>query len=134
MKRIKMEIVIISFIAVSAILLCMNACTENCAFNIPKYNTKKTAQSLSDLKVYPNPFKSKLGHTEITFENLSSDMTIRIYNSTGKLIWEKKNPSAVFYEWHVNNSSSRKVASGIYTYIVTIPDGKIVKGKIAVIW
>lgn len=90
------------------------------------------AQDLTEIKVYPNPFKPKLGHTKITFENLKAGSAIRIYSCTGKLIWEKQYTTASKEFWYADNTSSQKVAAGIYTYVIIAPDGVRTVGKVAI--
>ena len=86
----------------------------------------------ADIKVYPNPFKAKLGHTDITFENATASSTLRIYSVTGKLVWERAN-IGIKHSWPTDNMSSQKVASGIYFYVITDGSAVTARGKIAVV-
>jgi len=75
-----------------------------------------------DIKVYPNPFKPASGHTKITFDNLTAGSDIRIYSVTGRLVWDKLDITAAQVQWYADNSASQKVAAGVYTYVITLPD------------
>jgi hypothetical protein len=92
----------------------------------------KSPYNIWDCIVYPNP--SKEGK-EITFAQLPSDkeVKIRIYTITGEKVRELTKPQAeVKINWDLKNEAQRKVASGIYIYV--IDDGKDKKiGKLGVI-
>jgi flagellar hook assembly protein FlgD len=91
------------------------------------------AQNLENVVVYPNPFKPSKGHTEIRFERLTKNVTIRIYNIAGELVRLEENIITGFFDWDVKNDSGEKVASGVYIYVITDDEGRIKKGKIAII-
>lgn len=119
----------VMFLMTIAAILCICVPVEICAFPV----IQGEAYIFSSLRVYPNPFKSKLGHTKVTFENFPSGSAIKIFNATGKLIWEKETAGATKYDWYVNNLSSQKIAGGIYMYVIISPDAKTASGKIAVV-
>jgi hypothetical protein len=100
--------------------------------------------SLNNVMVYPNPYKpntsgpygsSSLGEG-IVFDGLTQNANISIFNIAGELV-------AKFYEndgdgrilWNARNNGGRKVASGVYIYIIENPDRKTdrLKGVLAVI-
>lgn len=82
---------------------------------------------------YPVPFKPSEGHTTITFTNLASECTIRIYTISG-------NPVALLsetdgdgqYVWNVKNSSGFDLVSGVYLYFIQSASD-VKTGKIMVI-
>jgi hypothetical protein len=100
--------------------------------------------NLATFTVYPNPFKPNDGHaltgveyngaanTGITFENLPPGSQIRIYTALGELIAEFLTDASGGAQWDVRNRRNDKVASGVYVYIVTAPNGERRIGKIAV--
>jgi len=45
---------------------------------------------LSKVYCYPNPFRPSKGHTRITFDCLTSDIRIRIYNIAGELVKDEE--------------------------------------------
>jgi len=80
----------------------------------------------NNIKVYPNPCKVYMGHNSITFNNLSSNDAIKIFDISGKLIHNSGNIANNKYRWSVNN-----VSSGIYFYKVGVSNKVI--GKIVII-
>jgi len=97
------------------------------------------AANLSDAYVYPNPFKpnspGRFRADKITFKHLPAEATIRIFAITGKQVAElRKTDGAVdYYEWNATNDDGQKLASGVYIYFMTAPNGGKAKGKFAVI-
>ncbi len=97
------------------------------------------AANLGDVYVYPNPFKpnspGSFQADHITFKHLPADATIKIFTITGKLVVElhKADSSSDEYPWNVTNSDGHKLASGVYLYFMTSPNGGKAKGKFGVI-
>jgi len=97
------------------------------------------AANLSGAYVYPNPFKpnspGRFQADKITFKGLSADVTIRIFAITGKQVAElhKTDTAADDYEWDAVNGDGRKLASGVYLYLMTAPNGDKAKGRFAII-
>lgn len=97
-----------------------------------------TAANLSAAYVYPNPFKpnspGRFQADKITFKHLPAEVTIRIFAITGKQVAElHKTDETVDYEWNAVNSDGQKLASGVYIYFITAPDGDKTTGKFAII-
>ncbi len=97
--------------------------------------------NLDNVQLFPNPFNyNEPKHLEkdcITFQNLptSGKADIYIYNFTGEQIKKISKQLSKDYntaEWNLRNSSEKKVASGIYFYMIKYSD-KFKKGKIAII-
>ncbi len=65
---------------------------------------------------YPVPFKPASGHTVITFVNLATDTTIKIYTITGELVKQLQADGSAPIIWDVKNSDGDNVASGVYIY------------------
>ena len=88
---------------------------------------------LSTAHCYPVPFKPSLGHTKITFQNLTGDVEIKIYTIAGELVRTlKKSDTNDYYDWDVRNSRGEPLASGVFIYIMKRP-GETKKGKLMVI-
>lgn len=84
--------------------------------------------NLNSLKVYPNPFKPYAGHTFVNFAYLTERATIRIFDVSGNLvktIYENDGDGLAIWDGDV--------ASGVYVYCITNPQGEKRLGKIAVI-
>jgi parallel beta-helix repeat protein len=101
----------------------------------------KTALTLKDVVVYPNPFKPAKGHTHITFghptdteKRLTKEAKIKIYTLNGECVAviEERDGDGVA-KWYATNKEGTPVASGIYIYIITNPAGQRCIGKIGII-
>jgi len=86
--------------------------------------------------VYPNPYKDRHFNAAvkgITFENLTENTDVRIYNIAGDLVWKAEDIDDNEVLWEVCNESAKPVASGVYIYVITNDANGRVKGKVAVI-
>ena len=76
----------------------------------------------SDLKnahAFPVPFKPSLGHTVITFSNLTAAAKIKIYTISGELIIElEETGNDGKYEWDAKTKEGKLLASGVYIYYI----------------
>ncbi|MCK5243615.1 T9SS type A sorting domain-containing protein [bacterium] len=95
--------------------------------------TPEPSETLSDLKIYPNPFKPALGHVKITFENLTANTQIRIYSITGNLVKKIIVETSGIAEWDGITDQGKMVAQGVYFYQVTNKSGKKCEGKITIV-
>ncbi|MFH1562637.1 MAG: hypothetical protein ABIF11_04355 [Nitrospirota bacterium] len=88
--------------------------------------------NLTDVVVYPVPFKPQRGDNRIIFEGLTTDSRIRIYDIAGSLRRYIENIDG-YWEWDVTDDYGKPLESGVYIYIITDnEEGKKV-GKIVVI-
>ncbi|HFD04843.1 MAG TPA: T9SS type A sorting domain-containing protein, partial [Firmicutes bacterium] len=78
------------------------------------------------VNAFPNPCRVYMGQRFITFNNLSSNDIIRIYNISGKLVHNSGNIINNNYRWSVGNTSS-----GVYFYKIT--GSSKASGKIVII-
>ncbi|MFC1637538.1 Ig-like domain-containing protein [Candidatus Margulisiibacteriota bacterium] len=93
----------------------------------------RPAETLTEAYAYPNPFKPGAGHTIVTFTNLASECTIKIFTLTGELvrtILETDGDGVA--TWDVKNESGEDVASGLYLFAIKSGDD-LKRGKLAVI-
>lgn len=88
-------------------------------------------EGLATAYAFPNPFRPDEGHERITFRNLPSGTDLRIYDVAGSLVFEAGNLEGE-YEWEVENSGGRDLASGVYLYHLA-DQGEEIIGKLAVI-
>ena len=98
------------------------------------------AADLKEVFVYPNPYKpnshgSRFYSDRITFKRLPAVCTLKVFTISGELAakLEKTNSSVDYYEWPATNNSGEKLASGVYIYFITAPNGEKAKGKFSVI-
>ncbi|MBU0573683.1 MAG: S8 family serine peptidase [Candidatus Margulisbacteria bacterium] len=89
--------------------------------------------SIPGMHIYPNPVQIASG-ANVYFDGLTEDVTVRIYDISGNLVWKSRNnPGSSSLAWPVINSSGRSVVPGIYLYVVITDSGGKRSGKIAVI-
>lgn len=91
---------------------------------------------VGDAFAYPVPFSpnDNANHTRITFTNLASRCTIKIFTISGELVKELyvTDIHNGEYAWDVKNSQGKALASGVYLYLIeSLQDKKT--GKIMVI-
>lgn len=85
-----------------------------------------------DIHPYPNPFKPSLGHTTITFTNLTAESEITISTISGQIILRADSIGPQDWVWDVKNSSGDDLAPGVYLYNIDFPGGSVA-GKIMVV-
>jgi len=90
------------------------------------------AANTSQVNVYPNPWKASLGVSYMKFDSLPTGSTIKIYTVSGHWI-KTLSASGGSAPWDLTNDSGEKVASGIYLYLITDPQGDKINGKAIVI-
>ncbi|MFA6548300.1 MAG: Ig-like domain-containing protein, partial [Candidatus Margulisiibacteriota bacterium] len=91
------------------------------------------ASGLESVYAFPVPFVPRDGHTRITFTNLMSTCTIRIYTISGSLVKTiQETDGDGQANWDVKNDSGQDVVSGVYIFHVKSGDQTKV-GKIAII-
>ncbi|MEI7529899.1 MAG: gliding motility-associated C-terminal domain-containing protein [Elusimicrobiota bacterium] len=101
--------------------------------------TNPPAANLSDAYVYPNPFKpnrpGSYQASRLTFKHLPAEATIRIFDITGVQVAElrKTDRTVDSYEWNATNNDGQKLASGVYLFYMTAPDGGRARGKFSII-
>ena len=101
-------------------------------FSVP--GLLRSADDLTRLNVFPNPVRYFAGETEVVFDNVTSQLRVRIYNVYGTLIREEAVDSGGnSFRWNLKNNSGEDVASGVYIYFVSNNAGEKKFGKIAVI-
>ena len=100
--------------------------------DIPSLEGEGFASDLNRVKAYPNPYRGNK-HSQITFNNLTANVKIRIYSLTGELVKEISEQEGDKAYWDVKNKQGEAVASGIYIYYITNPKGQEKKGKLAII-
>lgn len=72
------------------------------------------SDTVNTIRVFPNPFRPALGHTQVTFANLPADSRIRIYTLRGEEVAVRTATPAGIASWDGTNKSGRNAASGIY--------------------
>ena len=82
------------------------------------------AYSIDSVYAFPNPFVIRSDEDRLRF-NYGRPGTISIYSIAGELLKEL----AVSGAWDGRNDAGKRVASGVYLYVLTDEDGNIGRGK-----
>jgi len=98
--------------------------------------TVSIASPLSDLsavRAYPNPWRSDAHDgLPVTFDRLPQGSTIKIFDLAGRWVRTLAGGS-IIQTWDLTNDGGKKVASGLYFYVVTDPQGDQSRGKLTVV-
>ena len=100
-----------------------------------------SVQKMQDVFVVPNPFKIESGfggeqgyEDAIGFYGLPEKCTIRIFSYAGQLVQMIEHNDPVYTtEWFQVTRNSQEIASGVYLYVITTPDGDKKSGKFIII-
>ncbi|MCF8261166.1 MAG: hypothetical protein K9J12_10355 [Melioribacteraceae bacterium] len=110
--------------------------------NITKFDKNVgSVDKLGTVQAVPNPFISKSGfqgsgevNDQIGFYGLPEKCTIRIFSYSGQLIEEIEHDAPLYTTaWFQVTRNGQDVASGIYFFVVTTPNGENYKGKFVII-
>jgi len=93
--------------------------------------TEPVAPSVPSTEVFPNPFRLAEGHTEISFPNLPSGTSVKIFSIDGAVIRTVEEEHGVA-KWDVKDSEGNKVSSGLYLYCIDTKKGRKT-GKLVII-
>ncbi|MGB8658583.1 MAG: S8 family serine peptidase [Candidatus Zixiibacteriota bacterium] len=117
-----------------AIQILHQALTDLKEFAHLQPETVATTEDLAGASVFPNPFKPYQGHTNMTFDGLTSNVKIEIFTLTGeKVCTLQETDGDGKLSWDVTNSQGKKLASGVYIYRITNNLGQEKIAKLAVI-
>ena len=89
-------------------------------------------ENLDGIQIYPNPVNANEQDSFILFNNLTENSNITIYNLSGEIIFNYKTSDSK-YNWDLKNNNKKKVASGVYIYLITNDRGESKIGKLAII-
>jgi len=76
--------------------------------------------SLDQAYVYPNPLNQKF-HERLVIRNLMSDVSVKITDIEGNLVYETKSKGGTV-DWDLRNFAGRKVATGVYLILLSDPE------------
>lgn len=88
-------------------------------------------KTLSDARVYPNPFYPNRGDGYVSIEPVPADTKLTLYTLSGAKVWEGNSGGSALITWDGKNKKGHPVASGIYLGVLDSPSGKK-KIKIAI--
>jgi hypothetical protein len=82
---------------------------------------------------YPNPCDARKGHSQVTFDNLPASVRLYVYAKSGELVKDLSGDTVNgILVWDLTNSDGRKVATGVYLYVLSDNNGFKTTGKLAV--
>lgn len=93
---------------------------------------KSWSSDLENLLVYPNPCNAGSPNSKISFNNLTEDSTIQIYNVSGYLVFDAVSEYKE-YSWDFMSNNGDPVVAGIYFYVISNSAGEQKIGKLAII-
>lgn len=79
-------------------------------FSLFQIMEARPAETLANVKAFPNPFRPSLGHNSMTFSNPPAGARIRIYTLSGALIRELTANSSGMASWDGKNRFTSKAA------------------------
>jgi len=110
--------------------------------NITKHNKNVAAvEKMQEVFVVPNPFNIESGfggkvgaEDKIGFYGLPKECTIRIFTYAGQLVETIQHNEPVYTTaWFQVTRNEQEIASGVYLYVVTTPEGDKFSGKFIVV-
>ncbi len=100
----------------------------------------RNVEQMTEVFAVPNPFIVKSGFEgandegRIGFYGLPKECTIRIFSYAGQLVETIEHNSPTFSTaWFQVTRNNQDIASGIYFYVVTTPDGDSANGKLIIV-
>lgn len=103
--------------------------------------SQNTTASLGTVYLVPNPYFVRSGFggannpdPRVGFYNLPPQCTIRVYSYSGQLVSTFEHTNGKDMEpWYQVTRNEQFIASGLYFFIVTTPDGRKTNGKFVII-
>jgi hypothetical protein len=83
-------------------------------------------------RVWPNPSRSARGDQSITFDQMPTGSTVKIFTVSARLVTTLQAPIGSI-SWPLTNDSGDKVASGLYLYLIIDGQGNKTRGKFTII-
>ncbi len=87
-------------------------------FSLFRVVSKTAAANVNECAVYPNPLRPHLGHTQMSFDNLNENASVKIYTYLGELVRELKANAQGLALWDGRNRGNEWVGSGGYIALI----------------
>jgi hypothetical protein len=97
--------------------------------------TPAVAANLGKVKAYPAPCNFTSGCREVIFEGLTERVNIRVFDMSGRLVFETEQdaPDGT-YSWNIDpGRRESRIAPGLYLYIISNDKKETARGKVAII-
>ena len=110
--------------------------------NVSRFETQLgSVAELGEVYVVPNPFVvgsdfggANSSSLRIGFYGLPAEATIRIYSFSGQLVQTIEHDSPTYSVAYLQETrNDQRLASGVYFYVVTTPEGQQTRGKFVII-
>ncbi len=105
---------------------------ETYGFSIFAIAELKAAQSIDNVKIYPNPYKPNTTAGYLNFSNLEPGAEIYIHSLNGEMIKKLVASNSGMVQWDAKNSDGKEIASGVYIAIIKSKSGKKIIKKIGI--
>lgn len=93
-------------------------------FSVFQLMVRNASTSLSDVLIYPNPFRTNRGNGFVTIANMPAAAKVRLYTLSGEKVWEGAADNTGIIIWRGVNKAGEQVASGIYLAVIDSSSGK----------
>ncbi len=90
---------------------------ENEKLSFSPDSTFTTGSASDKVNVFPIPYRSAQSSAGIQFTNIPENGQVLIYTLSGDLLY-KQNYNGTYTWWNVKNQAGKRVASGIYLYVI----------------
>ena len=95
-------------------------------------NVTLVAVDLSNVQVFPNPWRKDRHTGPITFGHLTTGSVVKVFTVSGHHVKTLPRSDATV-TWDLTNENTEQVASGLYLYLITAGNGQQRHGKLSVI-
>lgn len=104
---------------------------ESYGFSIFQIMEFTETSTLSDVKIYPNPYKPNTSVGKINFSNMPAGTKIYVYTIFGELVKKLQANESGYVNWDGRNDNGNEISSGVYIVLFKNNGKKIIK-KLAI--
>ncbi|HVO33874.1 MAG TPA: IPT/TIG domain-containing protein [Elusimicrobiota bacterium] len=113
-------------------LFVINPSTTGAASPLTTFSVESPT-SANAVRVSPNPWRSdRHAGVAITFDQLPANSTIKIFTLSGRSV-RTLTAMGGFADWDRTNDDGKTVASGIYLFVASDPQGNKTQGRLAIL-
>jgi hypothetical protein len=74
-------------------------------------------------RAFPNPLRVGLGGDAVKFKNFSAGATVRIYNASGRLVYQSTAGAEGDLHWHLQDLGGQPAGTGVYRAVADTRGG-----------
>ncbi len=87
----------------------------------------------TSLRIFPNPWRADRALVpSIHFDAVASGSSVTLFTASARFV-KTVRAEGTSADWDLTNDAGQSVASGLYFYLLTDPDGRQVRGPVSVI-